>query len=344
MKKILICYSSIPFIHGGAEQLINGLHREILKTKCKVEVIQVPFKWYPVERLISEIMIWRLMDLSEVDGNKVDMVISTKFPSTAVKHNNKIIWMIHQHRYLYDFYGTEYSEFNDSKEHKELRNILVNIDTKTLKESQKIYTISKNVSKRLSRYNKISSDHLYPPIDNPGSYYCDDYGNYIIFVGRLKLIKRAHLLVEAFKYVKTNAKCFVIGQGCEYENLMKIINLNNLQDKVKLMGFLDDTSLRKYYADAFAVFNAPYDEDYGYVTHEAFLSKKPVITTFDSGGVLEFVSNEENGFVCNPSPSEIAEKIDLLYSSKKLCKKYGENGYAISKKINWDFVIKKLFG
>jgi glycosyltransferase involved in cell wall biosynthesis len=47
-----------------------------------------------------------------------------------------------------------------------------------------------------------------------------------------------------------------------------------------------------------AVLFAPYQEDYGYVTLEAFLSRKPVITARDSGGTLEFVEDGVNGYVC----------------------------------------------
>ena len=42
---------------------------------------------------------------------------------------------------------------------------------------------------------------------------------------------------------------------------------------------------------------APYDEDYGYVTLQAFLAGKPVITTTDAGGVLEWVEDGVTGLV-----------------------------------------------
>ena len=45
----------------------------------------------------------------------------------------------------------------------------------------------------------------------------------------------------------------------------------------------------------------PFDEDFGYVTLEAFLARKPVITATDSGGPIEFVVDGVNGFVCEPA-------------------------------------------
>ncbi len=50
----------------------------------------------------------------------------------------------------------------------------------------------------------------------------------------------------------------------------------------------------------------PFDEDYGYVTLEAFLARKPVVTARDSGGTLEFVEDGVNGFVCDPDPEALA--------------------------------------
>jgi glycosyltransferase involved in cell wall biosynthesis len=98
----------------------------------------------------------------------------------------------------------------------------------------------------------------------------------------------------------------------------------------------------RYYANALAVFYAPYDEDYGYATIEAFLSKRPVITTIDSGGVLEFVRHKENGFLTNNDPMEIAEWIDWLHENRDRCADLGSHGYELVKDIAWDNIIERL--
>ena len=59
--------------------------------------------------------------------------------------------------------------------------------------------------------------------------------------------------------------------------------------KVKWLGFITEQEKIDLYAKARAVVYPPADEDYGYVTLEAMLSSKPVITCSDSGGTLEFV-------------------------------------------------------
>ena len=87
-----------------------------------------------------------------------------------------------------------------------------------------------------------------------------------------------------------------------------------------------------------------FDEDYGYVTLEAFYSKKPVITTNDSGCPLEFIDDKKNGFIVSPDPKKIATSMDTLFKNKQNSKKMGENGFQKIKSMNlsWDHVVKSL--
>jgi glycosyltransferase involved in cell wall biosynthesis len=66
------------------------------------------------------------------------------------------------------------------------------------------------------------------------------------------------------------------------------------------------------YADALAVLYPPFDEDFGYVTLDAFLARKAVVTASDSGGPNEFVVDGVNGFSCAPSPEAFASVINAL--------------------------------
>jgi glycosyltransferase involved in cell wall biosynthesis len=112
---------------------------------------------------------------------------------------------------------------------------------------------------------------------------------------------------------------------------------------VELLGWVDDERLLDLYAGSLAVFYAPFDEDYGYVTVEAFKSGKPVLTAADAGGVLEFVSDGETGFVCAPDgPQAFAERIDRLYADRDLAARLGAAGRRRVAGIHWDHVIQQL--
>ena len=82
------------------------------------------------------------------------------------------------------------------------------------------------------------------------------------------------------------------------------------------------------YAGALAVVFPPFDEDYGYVTLEAFLARKPVITTTDAGGPLEFVDDGVTGLVVEPhSRRRSAAAIARLAGNRRLAQTLGDAGY-----------------
>ncbi|GAG64923.1 unnamed protein product, partial [marine sediment metagenome] len=198
------------------------------------------------------------------------------------------------------------------------------------------------VSYRLKKYNGLDSKVLYPPPKLLSEYRNDDYKDYILYVGRLSNLKRLDLLIESMKYIKSNLKCLIVGEGILKRNLMNLVKRYNLKEKVEFVGFVDDDKLLDLYANCLCVFFAPLDEDYGFITIEAFNSEKPVITLSDSGGVLEFVKHEKNGFVLNYDPREIANVFDYLYENKDIAKKLGLEGKKTVEFINWDYVIDNL--
>ncbi len=88
----------------------------------------------------------------------------------------------------------------------------------------------------------------------------------------------------------------------------------------------------------------PVDEDYGYVTLEAMLAARAVITCTDSGGPLEFVRAGETGLVAEPTAESLARAMDQLWESRAEAKAYGEHGRALYEQldISWANVIRKL--
>lgn len=342
-KKICVLHAQVPFVRGGAELMVESLTNELRKRNFDAELISIPFKWYPNNSLIDSILAWRMIDLSESNGMKIDLVIGTKFPTYTVKHNNKILWLMHQFRSAYDLCDIrEYAGLNTLPGGSAIREKIVRIDNKMIPESKKIYTISKNVSDRLKRYNNINSIPLYHPPKHVGKYKSEAYGNYILSVGRLDVIKRVDLLIKSLPYCDKSIKAIIAGVGPELDNLKKLACSLKVENRVSFLGFVSDEDLINLYANAFAVFFAPVDEDYGYITLEALLSKKPIVTCWDSGGVLEFVEDKKSAFIANADENEIGGKIDLFFKKKTMCEEMGRHGYDKVKNISWDNVIDKL--
>lgn len=344
--KIAIANVQIPFIKGGAEKLAENLLSQLIIRGYEAEIITIPFKWYPAQNIIDSMLSAKLIDLTEVNGMKIDRVIALKFPIYYLQHQHKVLWMLHQHRQAYELWGTEYGDLDHMENGERTKEIIIKNDNKLVEESKGIFTISNTVSKRLKQYNGLDSTPLYHPPSHYEKFYCSSFEDYIFYPGRITQIKRQHILVEALKYCNKNVKVILAGSMDESykEQLEQIIIQNDLKNRVKVLGFITEEEKRKYYSNALAIYNGPFQEDYGYVTLEAFFSSKPVLTHNDSGGPLEFVTDGATGFVTETEPEVLSNKIDYLYHNKDEAKKMGQCGFDLMSKmnINWNYVIERL--
>jgi hypothetical protein len=173
MRTVLVCAVQAPFITGGAEILVRELGHNLARRGFRVDVVNVPFKWYPVSELVRQALAWRLLDVTESNGTPVDLVIPTKFPSYLVRHPHKVAWLFHQHREAYDLHGTEYGSFGPEDE--PTRQSIHAMDDAGLGECRRIFTISRNVADRLTRYNGLAGEALYPPPQQVGRYRTDEH-------------------------------------------------------------------------------------------------------------------------------------------------------------------------
>ncbi len=343
MKTVLICSAQAPFVTGGAEILVQELRDNLARRGFRVDVASVPFKGYPASELVRQALAWRLIDVKESGGKKVDLVIPTKFPSYLVDHPHKVAWLFHQYREAYDLFGTEVCSLTDSPEDQQTREAIRTLDDTSLAECRTIYAISRNVANRLSQYNHLDASPLYPPPRNLGRHYYEAHGDFLLYAGRLERVKRPSLLVDALARVRSGARLKIAGAGALEDELRRQIERAGVGDRVELLGFVSDQDLLDLYARCRATLYAPLNEDYGYVTVESFLSRKPVVTTTDSGGVLEFVEDAVNGTVAAPEPDALAEAIDRLWALPEArLKDLGAEGHGRVQGISWDGVIDRL--
>ncbi len=344
--KIAIVTVQVPFISGGAEILAEMLKSELIKRGHKAEIVTIPFKWNPWESLIDSMNMGRMMGLIEADGVKIDRVIALKFPAYYVKHSNKVLWLLHQHRQAYDLWGTKYGDIHPLENGEAIRQFIQKCDDTYIPEARKIFTIANTTTNRLQKYNNINATTLYHPPKNYELLHCETYGDYFFYASRIDQMKRQYLLVEAAHHLKSAVKIIIAGGGNkdEIKRLNDIIKKEKLEEKVKLAGFISDDELRNLYANCLGVYFGAYDEDYGYITLEAFFAEKPVIVHKDSGGPLEFVEDGNNGFIIDTDPKEIAEKIDYLFDNKEKAMQMGRAGKRSleEKNMNWDYVIDQL--
>lgn len=346
--RICVCGAQVPFAHGGAEMLVTSLRDELARRGYEVDVVTLPFQWMDRVKLLKSALAWRLVDLTEVNGRKIDRVIATRFPSYLVHHPHKVVWLVHQFRQAYDLLGTEHSDFapGEPRDAQALA-MIRSLDRRTLGEARAVYTISANVAERMRRYNDVAGEPLYPPPRLDGSYREGAFGDYVFTAGRLDPMKRFDLLLRALPHTETPVRVKIGGTGPEREALAALAAKLGVAERVELLGWVEDSALLDLYAGSLAVYYAPWDEDYGYVTVEAFKAGKPVVTAADSGGVLEFVSEGETGFVApagseRGAPRAIAAHLDRLYRDRELARRLGAAGRERVRAITWDRVVAAL--
>jgi glycosyltransferase involved in cell wall biosynthesis len=344
IRTVLVCEVQVPFVRGGAEILVRQLVDQLRAHGYRTDLVSVPFKWYPKDEVLTHAAAWRMLDLSESSGIPVDLVIATKFPSYFVRHPNKVAWLVHQHRAAYELCGTEYSDFTHTDLDVGLRQKLIALDNETLRECRRLYAIAGNTAARVLAFNGMRAEPLYHPPRLADRITAGPAQDYVLSVGRLESIKRHDLAIRAMALRPGPARLVVVGTGTQEANLHRLVEELGLGDRVQFAGAVGDEELLALYAGALGVYYAPYDEDYGYVTLEAFLAHKPVVTARDSGGPLEFVLDGVNGWVCDPEPGALADAFSRLAADRATAIALGEAGFERARRVTLDGVIEKLVG
>ncbi|MBI4886007.1 MAG: glycosyltransferase family 4 protein [Acidobacteria bacterium] len=344
MTRIIVADAQVPFVEGGAELHVRSLVDELRRRGYDAEKVALPFRAHPKSELLAQAAAWRLLDLSASNAQPVDLLIATRFPSYFARHPRKVAWVIHQHRAAYELCGTPYSDFGHTEMDVGLRRRLIELDRRTLGECRRVFTNAQNTARRLEKFNGIAAQALYHPPPLADRLHPGEYGDYVLAVGRLEAVKRPELAIRALAGVPPPVRLLLVGTGTHRQAAEQAAAEAGVGARVIFVGHASPAELLDLYAGALAVVYVPFDEDYGYVTLEAFLAAKPVITAADSGGTLEFVRDGENGFVCAPEPDAVGLAVARLAADRGLARRLGERGRDVAALVTWDGVVEQLVG
>jgi glycosyltransferase involved in cell wall biosynthesis len=343
--KVAIATVQVPFTTGGAEIHARSLRDALVQRGIEADIVSIPFKWYPPSTLLDTMLAARLVDLSEVNGMAIDRVITLKFPAYYLEHPCKVGWILHQHRQAYDLFETPFGDLHHDAEGRAVADEIRRWDRRLLPEHRALFANSRNVRDRLLRYNKIESEVLYHPPANAERFQAAAYENFILAPGRLDSMKRQLLVIEAMAHLPESVRLVLIGSfDGEYGRAAQAMAERLGPGRVSFLGLVSEDEKIALYSRCLAVYNGVYDEDYGYITLEAFLAAKPVIVHPDAGGPLEFVRNGGNGFVVPADAVAIAGCIRTLTERPETARRIGEEGRQTiaALGITWDNVIEKL--
>jgi len=341
IRRVLVLGVQTPFSQGGAERHVRRLTEELRARGVDADLVTLPLCERERFDLVRSAAAWRSLDLREAGGRPVDAVIATRFPSYAIRHPNKVVWLIHQYRQAYDQFGTEYSDLTSAPEDRRLREVIAEIDRVGLTEARRIFANSRTVAARLARFNGIASEPLYHPPPLAGRHRSGPLGDSVLWVGRLDSWKRPGLLLDALVHAP-EARAVFVGTGPEEEKLRARARELGVDGRVRFAGAVGDEELLSLYANARIVAVTASGEDLGYVPLEAFLSGRPVITTEDAGGPLEFVRDGETGLVVAPRAEAMGVALRLAWGREDALRQMGQAGQRRAAQLSWDEPVSKL--
>jgi glycosyltransferase involved in cell wall biosynthesis len=344
MSRIAVVTSSPLFVEGGHLILARALVQALREAGHSSEIVLTPQNRFG-RQAAAYLATW-LTDVGvSHDTRPVDQIITLRYPSYAVRHPVHVCWLNHTMREYYDQWEQFSKPLSWKGRLKEgTRRQLIHWADRWLLTTRvrKLFSLSRTVQARLERWSSIPSEVLNPPPPQR-AYRCDCYGDYIFAVSRLTPLKRLSLLIEALARPEAaGIACVIAGEGEEQKILQHAIDARGLSSRVRLIGRIDEAQLLKHLAQCRAVCFPPYDEDYGFVTVEAFASRKAVITCEDSGGPAELVSDRVNGRVCAPRPEALALALRELSDDPAMAARCGEAGYAQVATMTWERAVAQL--
>lgn len=345
--RILITTTQVPFVRGGAEVLADTMLAALRQHGHQAEIVALPFKWYPASCVLDHMLAARLLDLTESCGVGIDRVVALKFPAYLVPHPNKVAWLLHQHRTAYELWGTSFGDLDRQPDGVAVREAVYRADAAAFAEMRATYTISGTVTRRLQQYNNIASEVLYPPPEDAANFYSEPAQDYFFYPSRIEAIKRQDMVIEALALCRQPVRvvfCGVSSVAAYSDGLAVRARRLGLGDRVTWLGRVSAQDKLRWYAQCLGVVFTPLEEDLGYITMEAMLAAKPVITLEDTGGPLEFVSHRQTGLIAESHPQALADAMDELWLQRTLAKELGQAGRAtyLQRDISWARVVDAL--
>jgi glycosyltransferase involved in cell wall biosynthesis len=334
IRLALVTPAAAKGVTGGAERLYRGLVRALNSGHVSTDQIELPVDESSFESIIAGYLGFYDLDLTVYDG-----VISTKAPSYMVRHRNHVCYLLHTIRVFYDMFDREF--LSPWPELHEQRAFVQRADTMALSapHTKEVFVIGGEVADRLQRFNGLSSTVLHPPMEFDKFQFQQGDRGYAFIPGRLHRWKRIDLIIRSMKFVQAPMELLIAGTG-EDEPYLRELAADD--QRIRFLGRVTDSDLVTFYGNARVVPFTPVEEDYGYITLEAFQSGKPVITCVDSGEPARMVRDGVSGFVVKPDPAEIGERLQYVYEHPAEAREMGKHGAESIRHIQWQPVRTRL--
>jgi len=173
---------------------------------------------------------------------------------------------------------------------------------------------------------------------------------YLITTSRLVLKNAVDDIIKSLKYLPDNIKFLILGSGSDEVKLKELVNKENVKNRVKFLGLVDQKEIPKYLKISDIFIRPSLSEGFGNSFVEAMAIGIPVIAT-PVGGIVDFLFDPEKnkdkkptGFFCNVrDPKSIAVQVEKIINNKELSNKIVNNARdMVIEKYDWNIIAKKM--
>jgi len=157
-----------------------------------------------------------------------------------------------------------------------------------------------------------------------------------LYIGRINVRKNILSMLRSISYLEEKNIKLVLGGKYDRKtfHLPEIIKELKIEDRVMVLGYIDDMDLPILYSLATVFCYVSYDEGFGLPPLESLASGVPVVAA-NAGSIPEVCRDAV--VYCDPNdPADIAHKIDSLLSNQAYYEKQRLAGIEIAKKYSWD--------
>lgn len=181
--RIAIATVVVPFQRGGADIQTEELRRVLRELGHAVDVVSMPFRFFPETQVRRAMDLWETEDLTELNLTAPDLVLCEAFPTFYAKHPRKRTWLMHPYRPAYDLRKTAGVGLSEA--------FVADLrarDVAHLKECERRFTTSLNNSQRLRTYCGVDSQPVYHPPAFADRYYHAEGKPYIFAPSRIETL------------------------------------------------------------------------------------------------------------------------------------------------------------
>jgi len=363
MIKILYCITKGNF--GGAQRYVYDLATNVDKNKYEVTVLCGEGETLPDKLKEKDIRVIRLSSLKRDMGIKNEIksfieiykIFKKERPEVVHLNSSKMGGMgafigriVGIKKIIFTAHGFAFNEERPLWQ----KMILVFFHHLTILLTHKTIVVSEKTKKDIDHLPFIGNRliKIYNGIDIHLDFYDRDKAREILLkdkninienktvllsIGELHKNKGYDLFIPYLKDINKDFVYLIIGDGEEKESLVEIIKENNLQEKVYLLGRIEDAYK---YIKASDVFILPSrTEAFLYVLLESGLSSACVIAS-KVGGIPEVIRENETGLMFDlNNKTEIMNKLSNLIDNKDFRNKLSVN---IHDKVVQDFSLEKM--